>query len=189
MGTAPSPKHPPRTSTASTPLLVADFNGDGKADVLTANAGNGALTVLLGATSVAVSLTATGGATQSAPNGTPFAVPLQVTALNNGTPLSGATITFSAPTSGATATLSSQTAVTNAAGVASITATAGFTGGSYLVTASYQGSTATFALTNTAFAFITATGGTPQTATVGTAFAQPLQATVKDTLGNPVSRA
>ena len=78
-----------------------------------------------------VSLTATGGATQTAPIGAPFAVPLQVTASNNGAPLQGVTINFSAPTTGATATLSSLTAVTNAVGVASITATAGFAGGSY----------------------------------------------------------
>src|SRR5467141_3118570 len=34
---------------------------------------------------------------------------------------------------------------------------------------------------------ITVTAGTPQSATVGAAFATPLQATVKDSLGNPVS--
>src|SRR5437879_12220591 len=34
---------------------------------------------------------------------------------------------------------------------------------------------------------ITTTAGTPQSATVGTAFATQLQATVKDTLNNPVS--
>ena len=126
--------------TADTPLLVADFNGDGKADILTANADSSALTVSLGVTSGAVSLTATGGSNQSAPTGTTFALPLQVTALSNGAPLPGVTINFSAPTSGATATLSSQTAVTNALGVASIIAIAGFSTGSYVVTASYQGS-------------------------------------------------
>jgi hypothetical protein len=38
-------------------------------------------------------------------------------------------------------------------------------------------------------ATIAATGGTPQTAPTGTVFATPLQATVKDLLGNPVSGA
>jgi hypothetical protein len=134
-----------------------------------------------------LSFTATGGATQTAPIGAPFAVPLQVTASNNGVPLQGVTINFTAPTTGATATLSSLTAVTNAQGVASITATAGFAGGSYMVTASYQGASASFALTNTAVASITATGGTPQSTAVGTPFAVPLQVTVKDTVGNPVA--
>jgi protocatechuate 3,4-dioxygenase beta subunit len=177
---------PASNISANTPLLVSDFNGDGTADILTVTS-NGVLTVLLGANTVALSLTATGGANQSASNGTPFPVPLQVTALNNGIPLSGVTITFTAPSSGASASLSSSTAVTNAAGVASVNATANFTSGSYLVTASYQGSTATFALSNTSFAFITATGGTPQSTTVGTAFPTALQATVKDSLGNPVN--
>ncbi len=45
-----------------------------------------------------------------------------------------------------------------------------------------------FALTNKAGApaSITATAGTPQSATVNTAFATQLAATVKDTYGNPV---
>ena len=48
---------------------------------------------------------------------------------------------------------------------------------------------ANFSLTNTAgtAASITATSGTPQSATINTAFAAPLVATVKDTGGNPVA--
>jgi hypothetical protein len=176
---------PAITAGTGTPLAVADFNGDNRADVLTSKASAGTITVLLGATSVSFSLTATGGAIQSAPVGNPFASPLQVTLLNNGIPLSGATVNFTAPSSGASATLSSPTAVTNASGVASVTATANFQTGSYTVTASYQGVNATFALTNSTAAFITATGGTPQSATIGTAFASALQVTLKDALGNP----
>ncbi len=172
---------------ASTTMAVTDFNGDGKNDLFTANFATGNVNVLLGATSVSFSVTATGGATQSAPLGTPFAAPLQVTVLNNGIPLSGATVTFTAPTSGASASLSSPTAVTNGSGVASITATANFVAGSYSVTATYQGQTATFSLSNTTFAFITASGGSPQSATVGQGFTNPLQVTVKDGLGNPVN--
>ena len=169
------------------PLAVTDFNHDGRPDLLTANAANSTLTVVLGAATVSVSLTATGGATQSAPVGNPFALPLQVTLVNNGIPLSNAVVTFTAPTSGATATLSSTTATTNAAGKASVSATANFTAGSYTVTASYQGQTATFALSNTTYAFITSSLGTPQSTSVGTAFGTALQVTLKDGLGNPVS--
>src|SRR5438046_4398661 len=48
---------------------------------------------------------------------------------------------------------------------------------------------ANFSLTNTAgaAASITATSGTPQSATINTAFAAPLVATVKDAGGNPVA--
>ncbi|MBA0088835.1 MAG: DUF11 domain-containing protein [Acidobacteria bacterium Pan2503] len=48
---------------------------------------------------------------------------------------------------------------------------------------------ANFSLTNTAgtAASITATSGTPQSATINTAFAAPLVATVKDVGGNPVA--
>ena len=62
--------------------------------------------------------------------------------------------------------------------------------GSYTVTASVAGvaTPASFNLTNNdPPSSITATGGTPQSATVGTAFAAALQATVKDAGNNPVS--
>ena len=175
------------TLNSGAPLAVTDFNNDGRPDLLTANTANNTLTVVLGAATVSVSLTATGGATQSAPVGNPFAQPLQVTLLNNGIPLSNALVTFTAPTSGATANLSSATATTNAAGKASVSATANFTPGSYTVTAGYQGQTATFALSNTTFAFISASLGTPQSTSVSTAFGTSLQVTLKDGLGNPVS--
>ena len=172
---------------AGAPLAVADFNGDGRADLLTASA-NGAI-VLLGATTGAIGVTASGGTPQSASVGTVFASPLQVTVLNNGVPVSGATVTFTAPTMGPTAVLSSSTATTNASGVASVTATANSVAGSYTVTASSQGVTVTFSLTNTTFAFLTATGGTPQSAELGAPFPSALQATVKDSVGNPVGGA
>jgi len=176
----------PPLSTATT-MAVGDFNGDAKEDLFTANFSTGNTNILLGATNVSFSVTATGGGGQFAALGTPFTLPLQVTVLNNGIPLSGATISFTAPTSGASAILSAPTAITNASGIASITATANFVAGSYVVTATYQNLTATFALTNTTFAFITASGGTPQSATIGQAFTNPLQVTVKDGLGNPVN--
>src|SRR6202030_3698018 len=64
-------------------------------------------------------------------------------------------------------------------------------GGPYNVAATAPGvaTAANFALTNTAgsAAAITATAGTPQSATISTAFTTALQATVKDSGNNPVS--
>ncbi len=133
------------------------------------------------------SLTAIGGTPQSTLVSTGFATALQVTVKDgNGNLLSGQTVTFSVPNSGASATLSAPSAVTNASGVASVTATANATAGSYQVTASLAALSATFSLTNTAASpgSLAATGGTSQSTAVNTAFTTPLQVTVKDTLGN-----
>src|SRR5439155_556949 len=69
--------------------------------------------------------------------------------------------------------------------------TANTTAGVYTVTASVSGvaSPANFSLTNLAgsAASISATAGTPQSASINTAFATQLQATVKDSFGNVVS--
>ncbi len=139
------------------------------------------------------SVTATGGTPQSAVINTAFASPLQVTVKDLiGNPVSGVTVNFLAPGSGASATLSAATAVTNASGVASVTATANATVGSYSVTASVAGvvTPATFSLTNTAGAATTMTanaGTTPQSATINTAFANALAVTVRDAGSNPVA--
>jgi centrosomal CEP192-like protein len=142
------------------------------------------------------SITATSGSGQSATVNTAFAAQLQATvkdSLNN--PMSGVVVTFTAPASGANGTFANGTATTtastNGSGVAtSTTFTANATaGGPYNVVASATGATsANFSLTNTAGApaTVTPTAGTPQSATINTAFAQ-LQATVKDSLNNPVS--
>ena len=172
---------------AGAPLAVAEFNGDGRPDLLTASPTG--VTVLLGSASASISVTATGGTPQSASVGTAFGMPLQVTVLNNGVPVNGATVTFTAPTVGAGATLSSGTAITNASGIASVTAYANSVAGSYMVTASYSGMTATFSLTNTLYASLVATGGTPQSTPVGTPFPLALQVTVKNAFGSLVSGA
>jgi hypothetical protein len=178
--------------TSATPLLavVADFNGDGRADIVTASnaSGRNGVSILLGVTA-GVTLTATGGVTQSAFTQSPFAVPLQVTVVKDGRPVSGAGVTFTAPATGASAVLSSAAAVTNSIGVASVTAVANGVAGSYVVTASYQGLTASFSLTNLATGSITASRGTPQITLLGTQFIQPLQVTVRDSTGNPTGGA
>jgi hypothetical protein len=143
----------------------------------------------------AASITATGGTPQSTIFSHAFAAPLQATVKDsNGNPVAGVTVTFTPPASGASGTFAGgvNTAITNPSGVAtSVTFTANSTvGGPYNVVATVAGvaTPANFALTNTvgAPAQIAATGGTPQSAVISTAFALPLQATVKDSGGNLV---
>ena len=123
---------------------------------------------------------------------TAFSVPLSVTVKDAGGNLvaNGTQVTFSAPNSGASATFPNGGVVTTTNGIASIVASANSSaGGPYTVTATSNGQTATFHLTNLpgAAAGITASSGTtPQHALVGTAFGTPLAATVTDGGGNPV---
>jgi hypothetical protein len=95
------------------------------------------------------SLTATAGSPQSAIVNNPFAGPLTITLEDPyGNPVGGVPVNFAAPTSGASAALSATSAVTAADGTASVTATANATAGSYNVTATLYGLSATFSLTN-----------------------------------------
>lgn len=143
----------------------------------------------------AAAISATSGSGQSATVGTAFTNPLVATVSDQyGNPVSGVTVTFTPPSSGASGTFSGgvNTATTNSSGVAtSQTFTANTTAGGYSVTASTPGASAsaTFTLTNTAgsAASITATSGSGQSTPVGTAFPNPLAATVKDQYGNLVS--
>jgi hypothetical protein len=109
-------------------------------------------------------ITPTGGTTQSAQINQPFATKLQAAVTANGSPISGASVTFTAPASGASGVFTisgtaTETDTTNANGVVtSSTFTANATAGAYSVTASYAGATApaSYSLTNTAvptFAF------------------------------------
>ncbi len=97
----------------------------------------------------------TGSTGQSAAIGTAFANPLLVTVVANNEvePVYGGVLTFAAPAAGPSATLSATTVSIgyNYNGVASVTATANSSAGSYIVTASIGGDTATvdFALNNT----------------------------------------
>jgi hypothetical protein len=192
-GTFQSPIN--QTVPSSSSLVAGEFNRDGRTDLVT----NGSL--LLGTT---MSLTLVGGTPQSTMIGTPFPNPLGVVLRNNGNPVSGATVAFCppfggfalpcAPTplppafTGPTAVLSSTSAVTDGSGVASVTATANLTAGSYVVTAVYQGLNVPFSLTNFGSpARMTALGGTLQFAAIGAVFGNALQVTVTDAAGNPLS--
>jgi len=146
----------------------------------------GANFALTNTTPAPEAIAATSGTPQSAMVSTAFAAPLVATVTKAGSGLSGVVVTFTAPASGASGTFAGglNTATTNSNGVAtSAVFTANATvGGPYTVTASVSGvaTPANFSLTNTAAApeTIAATSGTPQSATVSTAFAAPLVATV-----------
>ncbi len=133
---------------------------------------------------------------QSTPVGATFGVPLGVTVKDTlGSPFPGAVVTFTAPASGASGTFAGgvNTATTDASGIATApTFTANTTSGSYQVTATLNGLTTSFTLTNTAGSPASLTvnsGTTPQSTPVGASFTSPLAVTVKDTLGNPVPGA
>jgi uncharacterized protein YejL (UPF0352 family) len=146
----------------------------------------------------AASIAATAGTPQSATINTAFATALQATVKDaGGNRVGGVTVTFTAPASGASGKFGASataTAITNNLGIATAsTFTANGTAGSYTLAASVSGlaTAANFSLTNKAgpAASIAATAGTPQSATINTAFATALQATVKDAGGNRVSGA
>src|SRR5437016_5591277 len=145
----------------------------------------------------AASITATSGTPQSATINTAFRAAVGgVGKEGGGKRVASVTVTLRGPSSGASGSFAGgvNTATTNGSGVAtSATFTANnVAGGPYTVTASVAGvaTAADFSLTNTAgaAASITATSGTPQSATINTAFAAPLVATVKDAGGNPVAK-
>jgi len=125
----------------------------------------------------------------------PYVSPFSVTVTTNGTPAPGVVVTFVAPSTGAGGTFAngtnSTTATTDSTGLATSSAfTADGTVGTFVVIASAQGtqSTTTFSLSNTTVpSAMSATGGTPQSATVTKAFGSALVATVVDGGGNPVA--
>jgi hypothetical protein len=131
-------------------------------------------------------------ARQSAKVGTRFGQPLLVTLLDaQGNRVPGATVSFGAPASGASAVLSQATAVTGAEGEATVTVQANSTAGRYAVTASVSGIAAAFNLANLASDpyLLEATLGASQRAEVGTAYALPLEATLRTSSGTVVGGA
>ena len=183
-------------NTAASGIATAPaFTANGVAGTYTVTATAGGQTFTYTLTNVAPSqISATTGTPQTTLINTAFGTLMSATVLDaSNTPVSGATVTFTAPNSGASGLFGAsltKTAVTNASGVASASAfTANGTVGSYTVTASVAGvvTPASFNLTNTAPASITASAGTPQSTIVGTAFGTLLQATVLDAGSNPVA--
>src|SRR5207248_2324827 len=127
-------------------------------------------------TTTPATITATSGTPQSTTVATPFGSSLVVTvrdASNN--PVAGVTVTFTAPaTTGASGTFSNSTttitATTDVNGQVSEAITADTHAGAFTVSAAASGvvTPTSFSLTNTAgaAATISATSGTPQSATV-----------------------
>jgi len=190
------------TTNAQGVATAAVFTANTTAGSYTVTATVAALTtspgfVLTNQAGAPAAIGATGGTPQSAKVNTAFATDLAATVTDTyGNPVSGATVTFNAPASGASGTFAGgvNTATTNSQGVATAaTFTANTKAGAYTVTATVASLTTNpgFALTNLAGtpASIAATGGTPQTTAIGTAFPERLAATVKDAFGNPVSGA
>jgi hypothetical protein len=183
----------------STPFTA---NGTLGSDTVTASVAGVTATTSFSLTNTsgpAASITATSGSLQDATINTAFAAPLVATVVDsNQYPVSGASVTFTAPASGASGTFASnstatETKTTDASGMAtSSTFTADASAGNYTVTATVPvngaAATANFSLTNIAGAVvsITATSGTPQSATVNAAFGAPLVVTVTSA-GSPLS--
>jgi len=140
----------------------------------------------------AANVVASSGTAQSATVLQAFAAPLVVQVKDAyGNAVAGVSVGFTAPADGAGATLSAATATTDAKGLASVTATANATAGSYSVVAGVNGvgKPVSFALTNTAgpAATIVAIGGTPQSTVVHQPFATSFAVHVADSGGNPVA--
>jgi hypothetical protein len=157
--TPPSPTFAP-SATLSSNTAITDANGVASVSA-TANTfvGNYVVTAtalgistqfaLTNLAPVLANLTASPTQPQSALVGSQFPLPLKITATDpSGVPVAGTGVTFAVPTSGASAILSAGTVFADASGVASVTATANRTAGSYTVTATSGAFSATFSLTN-----------------------------------------
>ncbi len=186
-------------NTNASGVATATFTANGVAGGYTVTAKAGAIGpanfLLTNNAGSAANIAATAGTPDSTTIGTAFPTALQATVTDTGSnPLSGVAVTFLAPGSGASGTFSNGTATitvnTNASGVATATFTANSVAGGYTVTAKAGAvGPANFLLTNLSIppANIIASVGTPQNATIGTAFSTALQATVTDASSNPVS--
>ncbi len=147
---------------------TTDANGEATSTTFTANANAGAYTVtaavagltpanfdLTNITGAVISITPTSGTPQSASVNAGFGAPLVATVTANGSPVSGATVTFEVPAAGASGSFAGgvNTATTDANGVAtSAPFTANGSVGTYTVTATVASGAepANFVLTNTA---------------------------------------
>lgn len=136
-----------------------------------------------------------GGTPQSVAINTPFSALTATVTDSLGDPVSGAIVTFTAPaTAGAPGvTVATTPATTNTSGVATVTLTSNATvGGPYTVTAKTNGVSANYSLTNLSgppktIALAATNSGSGQSASILTAFTNPLKAVVTDAGGNPLA--
>ena len=189
---------------SSTANTVTGADGVATSPLPTANDQIGSYAVLAMSGSLTTSFTlsnlppqivVSAGSPQTTTVNTDFTLNLQVQVLNpiDGTGLSGLDVTFTAPGSGASGIFGEPSAVmvtTNGLGYATApTFTANIVAGGYLVNASTVfGVNVPFNLTNAPDvpASLMLTGGSPQTTTVNTPFANPLAFLVQDSFSNPV---
>lgn len=141
----------------------------------------------------AAAIAADAGGGQTAAVGAAFVTALTALVTDGyGNPVNGVTVSFSSPAAGASAALGGATAITNAAGRASVTATANGVAGSYAVTASTAGvaAPASFMLGNLpgSPAAVAMVSGDAQSVAVGAPFA-PLVVVARDSFGNAVPGA
>ena len=141
------------------------------------------------------SITVIAGSPQSTIVNTTFSTRFKVQVRDaQGNPVPGVMVTWIPPAAGASGTFEGgvNTAVTDSSGIATAAMfRANTAAGSYQVSATVVGisTPAILLLVNVPDhpAFVIATGGTPQSTVVNTPFPLPLEATVKDTFGNPVA--
>ncbi|HEX9485947.1 MAG TPA: OmpA family protein [Gemmatimonadales bacterium] len=151
------------------------------------------------AVSAATAVFVYSGNNQLTSTGTAFGSPLAVLVADaNGTPVQNTAVSFAAvPSAGsASAGLGTGAATTNASGIATLTATANSTPGTYTVNATVSGvpSPATFTLTNVgppaSITYVNGGSSTdPQMAPINTQYAAPLVAVVRDAASNPIPGA
>jgi hypothetical protein len=156
------------TNGTATETDTTGANGEATSSTFTANANAGGYAVtatvagvatpasfsLTNITGAVISITPTSGTPQSATVNAAFAAPLVATVTANGSPVSGATVTFEVPPAGASGAFAGgvNTATTNASGVAtSAPFMANGSVGTYTVTATVASGAepANFVLTNT----------------------------------------
>jgi hypothetical protein len=183
---------------ATSAVFTANGNvGQYNVTAAVAGVGSAATFVLTNTTGSPASITATAGASQSTVVNTNFATRLAATVRDAaGNPVRDATVTFTVPSTGPRCVFEGGvgTATTDASGVAtSAICRANEVAGAFVVTARVTGVTApaSFNLTNNPgpAAAIVATGGSGQSATINTEFAERLVATVRDASGNPIANA
>jgi uncharacterized repeat protein (TIGR01451 family) len=189
----------------ATPIPGATFTGWGGAcsgSASTCNvtmSGNQSVTATFAAApavGAAANVYVYSGDGQSTPTSVAFGKPLAALVTDaNGNPVSNVMVSFAAPMSGASAMLGTPT-MTNAAGIATVTATANAISGTYNVTARVSGVTtpAAFTLINVggpnAISYVSGGNTTdPNQAPINSAFLSPLTALVTDAAGRPVPGA
>ena len=182
---------------ATSPVIVANVTlGPWTASATVLGVGPPATFNLSNVSGAPATIAAVGGTPQTTMTGTVFGAVLQARVADAyGNAVSGATVTFTLPATGASGNFPGPTrtaiAVTDAAGIAASPAiTATSTAGTFSAVGAAAGVAASAAYVMTSVprsgATVLATGGTPQATIAGTAFAQPLVATVRDGSGNPI---